>query len=231
MLGWGNTITYGQSVKSHMKAGNKAYKAENFVEAQASYNKANQSGPTFNGEYNEANALYQQKKYLESAELNMSALGKAKSNEERAMAAYNLGNSFYKAKDYDKAIDAYKQSLRLNPKDLDAKKNLTKAFQQKKQQEQQQKQDEKDPSQKENKPSEQQQKDQKGQGQDNQGQGQEAPEDNASQAEKPNQGKPQNLTKQEAENLLKIMKQEEQAARAKILKRQRPEGRSSGKDW
>lgn len=220
-----------QSVKSLMKSGNKEYKAQNFAEAQASYNKANQAGPTFNGEYNEANALYHQNKFTESAELNMSALGKAKTNEEKAMASYNLGNSFFKANEMEKAIDAYKQSLRLNPKDLDAKKNLTKALQKKKQQEQQQKQDQKDQSKKDNKPSDQQKQDQKGEGKNNEGEGQQAPQQNDPKANKPEQGKPQNLTKQEAENLLKIMKQEEQAARAKILKRQRPEEGGRGKDW
>ena len=137
MMGFFIVEMQGQSVRSLMKEGNNAYKAQNFAEAQSEYNKANALNPTFNGLFNEANALFQLNKYKEAAELNMAALGQAKTNKEKAIASYNLGNSFYKSQDYNKAIDAYKQSLRLDPSDLDAKKNLTKAIEKKKQQSQQ----------------------------------------------------------------------------------------------
>ena len=52
-------------------------------------------------------------------------------------AYHNLGNSFFVLEQYDKAIEAYKQSLRLNPSDNETRYNLVKAMQQQKQQQQQ----------------------------------------------------------------------------------------------
>jgi len=83
MMGFFIVEMQGQSVRSLMKEGNNAYKAQNFAEAQSEYNKANALKPTFNGLFNEANALFQQNKYKEASELNMAALGQAKTNKEK----------------------------------------------------------------------------------------------------------------------------------------------------
>jgi len=224
---------HGQSASTSMYKGNEAYKEKKFDQAQTEYNKANQKKPSFNGDYNEANALYQQNKYKESAEMNMSALGKAKTDKERAMASFNLGNSFYKVGDFPKAIEAYKQTLRIDPSDLDAKKNLTKALQQKKKQEEQKKNQQNKDQQKQDQNQDQQKKDQQKQDQQNQNdgdQGQNKPPADKDPS-KSQQDKPQNLSRQESENLLRIMKQEEQATRAKLMKQQRPQQGNGGKDW
>ncbi len=39
-------------------------------------------------------------------------------------ASYNMGNIAFNKKDYQGAIDSYKQALRLNPSDADARRNL-----------------------------------------------------------------------------------------------------------
>lgn len=228
-------VIHSQSIRSLMNEGNNAYKAQNFAEAQSEYNKANALKPSFNGQFNEANALFQQNKYKEAAELNMAALGQAKNNKEKAMASYNLGNSFYKSQDFNKAIDAYKQSLRLDPSDIDAKKNLTKAIEKKKQQsqkdqkQQQEQKDKKDDKQSQADQKENQKNDSGDPSQQDSDQEPKSPEEQKSQ--KDQEGKPKSLTRQEAENMLRIMKQEEQKTRAKLMKQQRPEERSSGKDW
>jgi len=46
----------------------------------------------------------------------------------REAAAYNLGNIAMRAKDYALAARSYKEALRLQPSDLDAKKNLEEAL-------------------------------------------------------------------------------------------------------
>ena len=163
------------------------------------------------------------------------ARGQAKTNKEKAIASYNLGNSFYKSQDYNKAIDAYKQSLRLDPSDLDAKKNLTKAIEKKKQQsqqdqkQQQEQKDKKDDKQSQADQKENQKNDSGDPSQQDSDQEPKSQEDQKSQ--KDQAGKPKSLTRQEAENMLRIMKQEEQKTRAKLMKQQRPEERNSGKDW
>ena len=42
---------------------------------------------------------------------------------ERAEAFYNLGNAQFKQQKYKEALESYKQSLRLNPADQQAKYN------------------------------------------------------------------------------------------------------------
>ena len=48
----------------------------------------------------------------------------------REAAAYNLGNMALRAKDYSSAARSYREALRLEPKDVDAKKNLEEALRQ-----------------------------------------------------------------------------------------------------
>ena len=71
-----------------------------------------------------------------------------------AAAFHNLGNALMEEKQYEKSIEAYKQSLKSNPKDDETRYNLAVAQymlrQQQKQQQQQQQQQNKDDKQKEN---------------------------------------------------------------------------------
>ena len=46
-----------------------------------------------------------------------------RTDEERAEAFYNLGNAQFKQQKYKEALESYKQSLRLNPADQQAKYN------------------------------------------------------------------------------------------------------------
>lgn len=84
-------------------------------------------------------------------------------------AFYNLGNMAFLSEDYATAIDCYKNALRLNPADNDARKNLRIA--QKKQQQQDKdknKQDQQQQNQQQNQPQNQPQQPQKPQQLDNQ---------------------------------------------------------------
>ena len=69
--------------------------------------------------YNQANALYKQKKFKEAAKLYESI--KKPSLQHRAL--HNLGNSYAKSKAYKKAIEAYERALKLK-KDQETKENL-----------------------------------------------------------------------------------------------------------
>ena len=52
------------------------------------------------------------------------SLSRAQSKELKAKAWYNFGNTQYRLGQFDKAIEAYRNALNLNPNDLDAKYNL-----------------------------------------------------------------------------------------------------------
>ncbi len=235
---------FGQNTHGLMKEGNKAYRSKEYQKAAEQYDAAAKKKPDFNSLYNEANALFQQGKYPEASEKNMEAFQYAKTSEQKNMVTYNLGNSFFKTKEYEKAIDAYKQALRNNPGDLDAKANLTRALMEKHKQDeqkknnQQNKDQQKDQNQDQDKKDNQNQQKQQNQNQQNKDQqrddkGNQAQNKNQSdqQNKQNNQGKPQNLSPQEAESLLRIMKEEEKNTRGKVMKRQQPEYNRSGKDW
>ena len=64
---------------------------------------------------------------------------------ELASAAwYNLGNALYRQQQLERALEAYKQALRLNPRDGDAKHNLERVLDQMQQQQQPQQGDSED---------------------------------------------------------------------------------------
>lgn len=93
---------------------------------------------------NTASALYQMKKYQEAME-EFSKIDPEKANIPKAEFYYNLGNSFFRMNQFDKAVDSYKKSLIAKSDDMDAKKNfelaLKKLQEQKKKKKQNKKQD------------------------------------------------------------------------------------------
>lgn len=108
---------------------------------------------------NTASALYQMKKYKEALE-EFSTIDPGKANVPGAEFYYNLGNSFFRLNQFDKALESYKKSLILDPDDMNAKKNFEltlKKIQEQKQKQNQDKNQDKDKQ----KEKEQQQQEQK----------------------------------------------------------------------
>lgn len=100
---------------------------------------------------NTASALYQLKKYEEALE-EFSKIDLEKSKLSKSHFYYNLGNSYFRLNKFKEALENFKQSLKLDPKDMDAKKNYEITLQKMKKQKGQndQKQD-KQPKQKDKK--------------------------------------------------------------------------------
>lgn len=72
---------------------------------------------------NTAAALYELKKYREAlAEL--SGIDAAKLGPARAALHYNRGNIHYRLEQYPQALESYKQCLKIDPDDIQAKKNF-----------------------------------------------------------------------------------------------------------
>ena len=67
--------------------------------------------------------MYKQKKYDDAISNYQRGLNYVK-KEDRHLFEYNIGNSYYQKKDYRNAINSYIKTLRLNPKDINSKKNL-----------------------------------------------------------------------------------------------------------
>lgn len=126
-----------------VREGNESFESEEYRQAQEAYERALEAMPA-NPEatYNNANALYKQEAYeaaqsgyeqvLEGAvqpDLSQDAtFNYARSLHEYARSAQEGGNAFESSQAYEKAKDAYKQTLRLRPDDRQAKYYLERAI-------------------------------------------------------------------------------------------------------
>ena len=158
-----------------------------------------------------ANALYRQDKYEDAIKEYAQALNILNGNNEMgqkdkdqriASINHNVGNAFYALQQFDKAISAYQEALRHNPKDDETRYNLVKAMQQLRQQQQQPQQ---------NDSTQQQQQQQQQQSQPIE------PQDNK-------------MDKETAEQILQALEQDEQNVQEKLQRQQGQKGRLE-KNW
>ena len=142
-----------QDDRSSIREGNRLFRSGKHADSEVSYRKAMEKNPRNpQAAYNLGNALFAQKKdsaavvaYQSGVQLETSAIRKA-------MGYHNMGVVCQSHKMFAEAIEAYKNALRLNPKDDEARYNLELCKkQQKKQQDKknQDKQDQKQDKQKE----------------------------------------------------------------------------------
>jgi Ca-activated chloride channel family protein len=132
------------SPKSLVDKGNRNVEQKKYQSAVEDYRKAQVSQPNEPViRYNLGTAFYELYQYRDAEKELDQALIQAKDPTTKARILYNYGNTKYRLGDFEKAIDAYKKVLDINPKDEDAKFNLEflrkqKAQFEKKQEEQQQ---------------------------------------------------------------------------------------------
>jgi len=147
--------------------GIKAYREKNFDQALNEFLSAKGVRPnSAELKNNTASALYQMKKYKEALE-EFSKIDPEKTNIPKAQFHYNMGNTFFRLNEFEKALENYKKSLIEQPSNLATKKNyeLTlKKLEEKKKKDKQDKKknkdEDKDKEKQENKQQQQQQQQQ-----------------------------------------------------------------------
>jgi len=138
-------VAEAQQTNTLVSHGNEFYRKGAYDIAAAYYRRALEQNPQNTiAKYNLANALYRHKKFQSAIDAYKEA-GKAQGPNLKAAAHYNEGVVYSYLKNPEKAIEAYKNALRINPDDKEARENLQKALaelkkQQQKQQNQQQNQ-------------------------------------------------------------------------------------------
>lgn len=205
--------------------GNDAYKQRNFADAQTLYQAALEENSA------SAEALYnlglsqirqivnindttpENKSKLDVARKNFqNVAGMAKDKPGLAAKAnLNLGNIEFKAKEFQKAVDYYKQALRIDPNDDKARKNLRIAQLNLKNQQNQQNQD----NQNQNQDQKNQDKNKDQQQDKERNQDRENNQDKDKEKEKQQDN---NISKQSAERILKAVDNKESATRARVSK-------------
>ena len=104
--------------------GNEAFAAADYETALRAYFNANDQAPDLSEPtYNAANVYYRQEGLAEAQSLLERALTRA-GGLLAQVGLFNRGNVAYEQQDFATAVNTYKQALRLNPDDADAKYNL-----------------------------------------------------------------------------------------------------------
>ena len=113
-----------QTDRKEVRSGNRQFRRENYKEAEISYRKALvKDSLSFAANYNLANVLYRGEHYDEAGKILEAVREAAPASEYGADYFFNAGDIALAKKDYAAAVDAFKQSLLLNPGDLQAKEN------------------------------------------------------------------------------------------------------------
>lgn len=214
-----------EKAKTYIRKGNSNFQNNKLQDAEVNFRKALNLNPKSNtAHYNLGNTLYQQQRYQEATEQYIASSEKNDDKISKAKSFHNLGNSYFKGNQLDKAITAYENALKLYPNDMDTKYNL--ALAKKKQ-------------------------DKKGGGQNNQQQQQQQPQDKKEDQKKDQQGKnpeekegegenekdqPQNknksMNKDEVQRMLEALKNQEQNTQNKVdAKKAKPDQKKNDKDW
>lgn len=216
------TVDAQKAERDLIRKGNRMYNDSVYENAEVNYRKALEINPKSTvAMYNLANTLMQQNKLQEAMEQFASAAKVEKEKPNLAQIYHNMGVIFQSQKDYAKAIEAYKESLRNNPKDDETRYNL--ALAQKLLKDQQQDQQNQDNQQNQQKQEEKQ----------DQQQNQQQNQNNDQQQEPPQQQKQDNqMSKENAEQLLNSVMQDEKDVQDKVKKQQQViKGNRLEKDW
>lgn len=208
---------FAQEDKKDVRRGNKDYRKSNFKEAEIDYRKALLKDSTsFAATYDLANALYSQKDYEGAANTLEKLSNSAPESQYADRYYFNKGNVSLQKKDYQTAVDDFKQALLRDPGDLQAKESYIYAKKMLENQENggegESNKDQQNQDQQQNQqPSDGQQDKQEGEGQEQQ----------------------QQISVQQAQQILKAIQAKEKETQEKVekAKAQNEKSRQKDKNW
>ena len=247
-----------QNPRKHIRKGNNAFEEGNFADAEVDYRKAVSANPEYyKGKFNLGDAMYEQKNMEESGKIFSELAESSEKPEVKSEALYNLGNTFMAQKKYKEAMQAFKKSLLLNPKDQDAKYNYEyarkKMIEQQKQQKNKDKNKDKkdknkDKNKDQNKDKQKQDKDKKDKDKQDKKQDQKDKQDQQKkdqqnkdqkdqkgdqQKQQQQQNQPQQMSKKDAQRMLNALKNDEKKTLQKLQKKKAKaaKAKKSDIDW
>ena len=219
------TASAQKAERDFIRKGNRFFKDSVYVDAEVNYRKALETNPQSTvSMFNLGNTLAQQNKLQEAMEQYVAATKIEKDKNDLAQIYHNMGVIFQSQKDYGKAVEAYKQSLRNNPKDDETRYNL--ALAQKLLKDQQQNQDQ---NQDKNQDQKQDQKDDKKD--QNKNQQEQDKKDQQNQNQQQQQQNKDEMSKENAQQLLNAVMQDEKNVQDKVKKQLQIQGKKLDKDW
>ena len=200
-----------------VRRGNREFRREHFEKSVDSYLRALQHDSTcFEAKYDLASALYRTERYDKAEKTLLSIANDTTRTElERGEVAYNLGNTQFAQQKYKEALSSYRQAMRCNPNDEDAKFNYAftkRLIQQQEQQQQQQNQDQNQDQNKDNKDNQQDNQNQQNEQNQQQPQNQEGKDEQQEGGQRPEGA----MTPEQQEALLQAIQAEEDKTQDKL---------------
>ena len=220
--------------RKDVRAGNRKFKKGNWAEADISYRKALvKDSVSIAANYNLANNLYRQGNMEEAGSYMDKIKEIAPLSAYSADYYYNTGNIAIARKDWQGAVDAFKQALLKNPGDLDAKENYIYA---KKMLDEQKKNQDKQDENKDKKKNEQNQDNQDNQddNKDKNDNKQDKQSDNRDKGQNNQSGQQeQKISSQQAQQMLKAIQAKEKETQDKVNKEKAAvlKSRQKEKNW
>lgn len=226
LLAFGSLSLHAQGIKSHLRRANKLYQAKDYAGAIQSYRcallrdslsgKANFGLGTSayaQGRYDEA------KSYLERAVQDQQL-----TPQQQAGVLHNLGNVAMKKKDYQSAVQSYEEALLRNPEDENTRYNLAlaqKLLQQQNKNNNNNQQQKQDPNKDKNKDKQQQKQDPKQDPSQDKNKPDQKPQQNKDKQGKPNEQRSGELSKEQAEQILRSFRTDDDKTRRRVEQQQR----------
>ena len=219
-VGTGQALAQEKTDRDYLRSGNKLFNDSLFIKAEVDYRKALELNPkSTDAMFNLGNALLMQQKANEAMEQYQSVSKIEKDKDKLAQIYHNMGVIMQSSKQYAQCIEVYKESLRNNPKDDETRYNLALAQKLLKDQEQQ------------NQNQDQQEQQQQEQQQDQQEQNKDQQEQNQNQQQQQQQQNQNEMSKENAQQLLNAVMQDEKNVQDKVKKQIQIQGKKLEKDW
>ncbi len=117
-------FAFAQKPDNDMARGNEEFMKKEYTEAEADFRISKSKSPAkASADYNLGNAVYRQGRRKEALIAYAKAVENARTKQQKHMAYHNMGNVQMENKDYERAVEAYKNALRNNPLDEQTRYN------------------------------------------------------------------------------------------------------------
>lgn len=227
---------FAQPDRSEVRKGNRDFRKGDMKEAEIDYRKALvKDSSSVAANYNLANTLYKMGDMEQAAKVYDNIRETAPESEIAAGWYYNRGNVASERKDWQTAVDSYRQSLLLNPSDTDAKENYIYAKEMlKNRQDQQNQQNQQDQQDQQDQQNQQNQQDRNKDDGDN-GQQNQSPQDRDGDEDR-DEGRGNRepeITPQAAQQMLQAIQAKEKETQEKVKKEKAAllKSRQKEKNW
>lgn len=218
--------------RKDVRVGNRKFKKGNWAEADISYRKALvKDSVSIAANYNLANNLYRQGNMEEAGSYMDKIKEIAPLSAYSADYYYNTGNIAIARKDWQGAVDAFKQALLKNPDDLDAKENYIYAKKMLDEQKKNQDKQDENKDQKKNEQNQDNQNDNKDQNDNKQDKDKQSDRDKGQNNQSGQQE--QKISSQQAQQMLKAIQAKEKETQDKVNKEKAAvlKSRQKEKNW